>query len=155
MSDKQDQEKAKAREDDELLAHGFDPEGLDESERADALAMISEQTQPPEDDPNPPAEPKAPVPKGLRYFKTRIAGLEVVIGDPDTAAGHVAPRTVRFVPYMFKLENGEDMKMGYLATNHPVALQKLEADGNVEEISKSEFKQRTDINAKGVRRLAY
>lgn len=82
----------------------------------------------------------------LRYFKTPIAELAVVVGKPDTKAGEVAPQTVNFVPYAQRL-NGDASRMGYLATDNDVAIKKLIVDVNVTEIKKDEFEEATAVES--------
>lgn len=77
-----------------------------------------------------------------KYYRSAIAGLEVVVGEPDFEAGEVAPKTVRFVPYREK-EFGDVKKVGYLETDDPVAIEKLASDGNVTEIKQEEFEKST------------
>lgn len=81
-----------------------------------------------------------------KYFRSSIAGLEVVIGQPDRDLGEVAPKTVRFVPYREK-EFGDVVKVGYLSTDDTVALKKLLNDPNVTEIEKDEFDKNTGEKA--------
>lgn len=79
-----------------------------------------------------------------QYFRSDIAGLEIVIGDPDPAKGEVAPKTVSFVPYWQQKKGIEgSFKVGYLKTDVGDALRKLADDPNVEEISKDEFYDQT------------
>lgn len=79
---------------------------------------------------------------GTRYFRTTIAGLSVVIGDPKK--GEVAPEMVRFSTFEERVR-GDKVYVGYLETDNMVAIKKLVKDGNVEEIKASEFKESTDV----------
>jgi hypothetical protein len=81
-----------------------------------------------------------------KYYKSKLSALEVVIGDPDREKGEVAPKTVRFTPYLEK-ENGDNVNVGYLETDNSVAQQKLKNDFNVEEIEKDEFDKATGDKA--------
>lgn len=80
----------------------------------------------------------------FEYFKTRLHGLQVVVGDPDPTKGQVAQKTLSFVPY-FVYEKGKEgkQKYGYLATKNGSAIKKLSNDFNVERITKKEFEDAT------------
>lgn len=80
-----------------------------------------------------------------RYFKSLIAGLSFQISESDPA-NPVAPENVRFVPYREKYQ-GDPRNVGYLECSDPALLERLEADGNVEEISAKEFKEATGKDA--------
>lgn len=81
-----------------------------------------------------------------KYYKTRLSGLEVVVGDPDREQGEVAPKTVRFTPYLEKFQ-GDNIKVGYLETDDAVVQQKLKNDFHVEAIEKDEFDKATGPNS--------
>lgn len=78
----------------------------------------------------------------VKYYRSSISGLSVEIAPPDTSKGEVAPQTVRFAPYREK-EFGDVTKVGYLATDNPVAQGKLENDPNVTEIEQEEYDKAT------------
>jgi hypothetical protein len=78
----------------------------------------------------------------LHYYRSGIAGLEVVVGPPDEDKGEVAPQTVRFAPYREK-EFGDVTKVGYLATDNAKAVKALESDPDVTEIDQDEFDKAT------------
>lgn len=84
---------------------------------------------------------------GVKHYRSSIAGLSVVVGDP--LEGQAAPQTVRFTPYYYKTEMGEELLHGYLETDNKVAIDKLSNDSNVTEIDHDTFKKYTDVkNAK-------
>lgn len=85
-----------------------------------------------------------------KYFRTRLLGLKVVVGDPKTEDGEVAPQFVTFSAYKEKLINGEEVKYALLATDNEVALEKLKDDPNVEEIQKNEYDSLVDEKNKKV-----
>lgn len=78
----------------------------------------------------------------VKYYRSGVAGLEVVVAPPDESKGEVAPQTVRFAPYREK-EFGDVTKVGYLATDNAVAISKLEGDPNVTEIDQDEYDKAT------------
>lgn len=78
------------------------------------------------------------------YYRSRIAGLSVVVGSPDPTKGEVAHPTVDFVPYWEELKGVEGrVKVGYLKTDNGSAIKKLNEDINVEQISKEEYEDAT------------
>ena len=82
---------------------------------------------------------------GMKYFRSRMHGLSIVVkNDREDADPTTAIETVRFKPYREKFQ-GDDIKVGYLATNNPEALKRLKDDPNVEEISADEFKKSTPV----------
>lgn len=81
-----------------------------------------------------------------KYCKSRLAALEVVIGDPDRAKGEVAPKTVRFTPYLEKFQ-GDNIRVGYLETDNAAAQTALKDDFNVEVIEKDEYDKATGKDA--------
>lgn len=89
-----------------------------------------------------------------KYYRTRIAGLSVQIGDApsdeEKEKGTVAPPTVRFEAFEEKRQ-GDKVVVGYLATDNLTAIKKLAKDGNVEEISAKEYQESTDLE-KGAKR---
>lgn len=88
--------------------------------------------------------------KGLAYFRTMVAGLKVVVGNIE--AGEVAPPTVQFSQYREKFE-GDNVRVGYLATDNEVAIDKLRADHQVEEIDSDDYAKATDpdVNPKVIK----
>lgn len=85
-----------------------------------------------------------------KYYKSQISGLTVILGSPKN--GEVEPEKVRFSPFEEK-EDGERIKVGYLATDDERAHERLAEDPNVEEIDKDEYKKRTDTSNSKVRPL--
>lgn len=85
-----------------------------------------------------------------KYYRSAIAGLSVVVGEP--LEGQTAPQTVRFTPYFYKTDMGEELLHGYLKTSNPVAIEKLENDFNVTEIDQEAFKKYTDVKSDKIRR---
>lgn len=79
----------------------------------------------------------------LKFYRSRVHSLKVVVAQPDTDAGEVAPETVDFVPYEEKYQ-GDAVKIGYLKTDNPVAIKALSDDVNVEEIKADEYNKATD-----------
>lgn len=72
----------------------------------------------------------------LKYYRSRIAGLSVVVGPAPE--GELAPETVRFKP-VHQRWDGDMERFGYLKTKNDVAQTILDGDGNVEEIDKDEY----------------
>lgn len=87
-----------------------------------------------------------------RYFRTPIAGLSVVVDSPDE--GQVVPKTVRFTPYVYKTEVGEELLFGYLETDNKKAIAALEVDSNVTEIDQESFEKYTDLDNERIRKAA-
>lgn len=80
----------------------------------------------------------------MAYFRSKVANLSIVVGDPDPTKGEVAPKTVDFVPYWEEARGVEGkFKVGYLKTDEGSAIKKLEGDSNVEKISKEQFEEAT------------
>lgn len=80
-------------------------------------------------------------PEKMRYFRNRrFAGERFLEGNtpPFTEA-------VRFTPFYQKW-GGEFTKVGYLKTNNPNVIKRIEQKGYIEEISKKEFKEFTDVS---------
>lgn len=88
-----------------------------------------------------------------RYYRTNIAGLSFVVGAPQ--GNEVAPETVRFKQYQ-EMWQGDEIRVGYLATDDIRAQRIAKADINVEEIEEEAFNQATDpdVNPK-VRQLSH
>lgn len=91
------------------------------------------------------ADSKKPAPGAndgddMKYYRSRVHGMSVIVGDPDESKGEVAPKSLRFVPY-WEQEKGRAgrFKMGYLKTKMKVAQKKLDSDPNVENIGKEEY----------------
>lgn len=79
------------------------------------------------------------------YFRSKIATLSVVIGDPDPTKGEVAPKMITFTPYFEEARGVEGkFKVGYLKTRNGSAIKKLQNDPNVTEISKEQFELATE-----------
>lgn len=81
-----------------------------------------------------------------KFYKSQLAGLSVVVGDPDTSKGEVAPQTVRFEPYR-EYFRGDPVKVGYLQTDSDLVQKKLKEDANVQEITQKEYDEATGENA--------
>lgn len=77
-----------------------------------------------------------------KYFKSRISGLEIVVGDPPEDKSSLDHEKVRFVPYREKFQ-GDNIKVGYLATDNARALEILATQPDVQEITKKDFDQAT------------
>lgn len=88
----------------------------------------------------------------MMYYRSRLSGLSVVVGEYDPAHPADAPKSIRFVPYVEKYE-GDKIYVGYLATQNEIAQSKLEADPNVESIDKDEFEKAT--KSEKAQRAAY
>lgn len=81
-----------------------------------------------------------------KYYRTKVVGLEVVIGEPDPTKGEVAPQTVAFVPYWEQALGVEGkFKVAYAATDDATAIRKLKNDPNVEEISQEDYDKATTV----------
>lgn len=89
----------------------------------------------------------------VKCYRSPIAGLSVVVGDPKD--GQVAPRTVRFTPYEYTSEVGEKLIFGYLKTKNARAIEILDKDFNATEISVEEYDKYTDTENKKIRRAAF
>lgn len=76
------------------------------------------------------------VKEAFKYFRTRLAGLKVVVNDQVEDPTLVEYE--RFTPVKEKFQ-GDTIKVGYLKTKNPIVLAKLEGDANVEEISADEY----------------
>jgi len=87
-----------------------------------------------------------------KYYRTRLSGLQVVVGKLDPTKGEVAPPTVKFEAYEERYQ-GDKVSIGYLATDNSVAIEKLKNDGNVEEISQKDFEDATN-EEKGAKRAS-
>lgn len=68
------------------------------------------------------------------YFKSRFSGLTVVKEDGTT---------VRFSSFWDKFQ-GDDVRVGYLETDDPEVVKRLQEDGEVEEVEASEFNKKTN-----------
>lgn len=90
--------------------------------------------------------------KELKYYRTELTGLSVVVGDPEE--GQVAPQTVRFVPYNYQTDF-EVVTRGYLATDNEVAIKKLDNDPNVTSITKEDFDKYTNEENDKISKAAY
>jgi hypothetical protein len=81
-----------------------------------------------------------------KYYRSLLSGLEVVVGDPPKDGSSLDHEKVRFVPYREKWQ-GDTRKVGYLATDNPVAIEKLQDVSEAEEITKKEFDASTGEDA--------
>ncbi len=94
--------------------------------------------------------------KATKYFRSTIAGLSVRIGDGNG----VTPEVVRFVPF-YERVNGDDTRVGYLATDDDRAIAACEADYHVTTITKKDYDASTKEehdeagNALAARRAPY
>lgn len=99
-----------------------------------------------------PQQPRA----ALKYYRTNIAGLSVVVGQAEDQ--YASPETVRFIPILQRWD-GDMQKFGYLATDNAEAIKKLNADHRVVSIDKSEFdgimERADDDDAPNVKRTGY
>lgn len=87
-------------------------------------------------------EPEEVFGDGFHFYKSRLAGLSVQIGD--TPERDEQPTTVRFQPFEFHDEaKGEDYNIGFLATDEQDAIEILADDVNVEEIDEDEYRKQT------------
>ena len=86
-----------------------------------------------------------------RFFRSLIPGLSVQLAP--VKEGDVAPETVRFVPYRYISDMGEDLYFGYLKTNDERAIAILEKDNNVTEIEQDDFKKYTDVKSEKIARV--
>ena len=81
---------------------------------------------------------------GVKYYRSRLHGLSVVVNndleDPDPTT---AVEKVRFEPFQEKFQ-GDDVKVGYLATDNKRAQELLDNDPSVEELTKDEYEKATD-----------
>ena len=87
----------------------------------------------------------------LKYFRSQIPGLSVQIAPVE--AGDVAPKTLRFIPYRYISDMGEDLYFGYLATDNARALEIFATDSNVTEISQEDFEKYTDVKSEKITRV--
>ncbi len=84
---------------------------------------------------------------GMQYFRTKILGLSVIVGDPEPEKGIIAPKTLRFTAYEIAQPIGESIKVAYLATDNGVAISKLARDPNVVTIKKEEYDKYTNLDS--------
>lgn len=88
----------------------------------------------------------------MKYYRSNIAGLKVVVGDPE--GNDIAHQTVQFTQYSEKWQ-GDNIRVGYLATDNAVAQKILKDDPNAVSITEEAYNQATDIDVNPeVRRLA-
>lgn len=83
-----------------------------------------------------PAAPTSGTAKTKRYFRSNIAGLSIHVAPAKE--DEVAPHTVRFTP-IFMQRNGDDVKVGFLATSNKTAIARCEDDANITEITQDEY----------------
>lgn len=79
----------------------------------------------------------------VKYFRSKIAGLSVVV-DQTPAEGQIAPQIVKFTAYNERVF-GDQIKVGYLATDNARAIELLSVDPSVEVITKKEYDASTDV----------
>ena len=86
--------------------------------------------------------------KAVKYFRSTVAGLSVVVGYVgDENNDPTSVRLVRFTPY-YDTWKGDRIKVGYLETDNKVAIEKLKAVYEVEEIDEAEYKKAVEGDAK-------
>lgn len=142
MSKKEDEDKL-------LREHSFNPDELDEKDRQAALDAINEGG---EDLEQPDPTPQLAQQSGkTKYYKSNIGGLGVTYAP--AGKGDIAPHRVFFRPYR-ENNRGDDVVVGYLATDIPQAQTRLAGSRHVTEITKKEYDAMTDASDKRVRRLA-
>ncbi len=83
--------------------------------------------------------------KETTFFRSRLHGLKVVVGPAKE--GELDAESVSFVPYWERWD-GDRVRVGYLKTDNPVAIEKLRADLNAEEIDETDFTAGTDESSK-------
>lgn len=88
---------------------------------------------------------------GKKFFRSLIPGLSIQLAP--VKEGQVAPETLRFVPYRYISDMGEDLYFGYLETDDERALKILAADVNVTEISEEDFTKYTDVESEKIARV--
>lgn len=88
---------------------------------------------------------------GTKFYRTAIAGLNIITGDP--ADGEVAPESVRFDAFEERVR-GDKVVVGYLATANQTAIRKLAKDPNVENIDEKEYVDATDEENEKVKRAS-
>lgn len=88
---------------------------------------------------------------GKKYFRSKVWGLSVVV-DPTPEEGQVAPQIVQFEAFVERIQ-GDQTKVGYLATDNARAIEILSEDPSVESISRKEYKEATDVE-NGAKRAA-
>jgi hypothetical protein len=84
---------------------------------------------------------------GMQYFRTPLLGLEVVIGDPEPTKGIIAPKVLKFQPFVIEQALGEPIKVAYLATDNGTAISKLANDPNVTVVKREEYEKYTDLDS--------
>lgn len=77
----------------------------------------------------------------VHYYRSKLSGLSVIVGG--ATSDNPEPQYVRFNAFLEK-EAGDPIKVGYLATDNEIAIERLAQDPNVEEIDQSEYKKCTD-----------
>ena len=80
----------------------------------------------------------------MKYYRSPIAGLEILLGYSEDETSLRTPDVVRFQPLLFKRFDGDISKFGFLATDIIIAQEKAEADFNVVEITAAEYKKHQD-----------
>lgn len=82
----------------------------------------------------------------MNYYRTRISGLAVQV-SPSDPENPIAPEVVRFQPVKERYQ-GDQVTVGYLATDDKRAIEILKTDGNVEVISKDDYNKAMGIKTK-------
>ena len=78
--------------------------------------------------------------RDFKYFKSTISGLSIQIGDEP--GRDEIPQEVRFKPYnFFDEEKGDHYQLGLLRTDEPDAIEVMDDDPNVTEITQDEYEQ--------------
>jgi len=79
-----------------------------------------------------------------KYYTSKIAGLAIQVGESQEDHPE-RPDQVRFQPY-YERYQGDRVRVGYLKVeaSNEVAVKLLEADYNVQKISKKEFEEATE-----------
>jgi hypothetical protein len=84
------------------------------------------------------SEDKDPTKK--QYYKTATAGLAVSLSDSDER-GSVGVDEVRFTPYeLWDEKKGDHYRLGLLETDEPEAIEILDEDSSVTNITQTEYK---------------
>lgn len=75
----------------------------------------------------------------VKYYRSTIAGLSVSLSEAEDRS-IVGVDEISFTPVTtHDEEKGEDVRLGYLATDEPEAQEILEDDASVTEISKADY----------------
>ena len=75
----------------------------------------------------------------VKYYRSTIAGLSISLSESDDRS-IVGVDEISFTPVtIHDEEKGEDVRLGFLATDEPEAQEILEDDASVVEISKADY----------------